>query len=179
MKRRRGFYWLLLALALNAVVFFALTHRLQNKQELLAAEQERLDLELQARKSELEELTRRETVLTRNADAVESFWNDVVEDRAPGLTEAWDELDRLANEVNIVRGRTGYEREILDVGLEQIRARVPLEGSYFDLVRYINRLERSERFFLVEEIRISQRESGESDIQLECTIAFYLRAGAS
>lgn len=178
-KRRRGFLWLLFALGANVLVYFAVTHRLQNKQERLAAQRERLDFELQQKKSELESLSRSQALLNRNAEAVESFWTDVVKERSPGLTEAWDELDRLANEVNVVRGRTGYDREILDVGLEQIRATMPVEGAYFDLVRFINRLERSERFFLVEEVRLAQRESDQTAIRLECTIAFYLKGGAA
>ena len=84
-------------------------------------------------------------------------------------------MDRLASEANVVRGRTGYDREILDVGLERIKATMPVEGSYFDLVRFINHLERSERFFLVEGVRLSQRESDDQAVELECSIAFYLR----
>jgi Tfp pilus assembly protein PilO len=177
-KRRRGFLWLAVALAVNVLVFFALTHRLQNKQERLAAEEERLKFELQQKKGELETLRTSQDLLSRNAETVETFWSDVVKERTPGLTDAWDEIDRLANEANVVRGRTGYDREILDVGLEQIRATMPLEGSYFDLVRFVNRLERSERFFVVEEIRLSQRESDPTGIRLECVVAFYLKGGA-
>ncbi len=103
----------------------------------------------------------------------------MVQERAPGLTDAWDEIDRLAGETNVTRGRTGYERDVLDVGLEQIKATMPVEGDYFDLVRFINRLERSERFFLVEQITISQRESNEAGIELGCSIAFFLKVGAT
>jgi hypothetical protein len=177
-KRRRGFLWLMVALGANVLVFFAVTHRLQNKQDRLAAEEDRLEFELEQKKSELLELEKGQTLRSRNAETVETFWADVVKERSPGLTEAWDELDRLANEVNVVRGRTGYDREILDVGLEQIRATMPLEGAYFDLVRFINRLERSERFFVVEEVRLSQRESDQTAIRLECVVAFYLKGGA-
>ena len=106
------------------------------------------------------------------------FWNDVVQERAPGLTDAWDEIDRLASENNVIRGRTGYDRDLLDVGLEQIKATMPVEGDYFDLVRFINRLERSERFFLVEQITLSQRETNDPGIELACSIAFFLKTGA-
>ena len=35
----------------------------------------------------------------------------------------------------------------------------------------------TERFFLVEQITLSQRESNESGIELGCRIAFFLKAG--
>jgi len=177
LKRRRGFLGLLAVLLVNGAVFAGVTHRLANKQERLASELERLRAELGEKQEELRTLSESESLAGRNAEAVRRFWNDVVQERAPGLTDAWDEIDRLASESNVLRGRTGYEREILDVGLEQIKATMPVEGDYFDLVRFINRLERSERFFLVEQITISQRETEDAGIQLDCSIAFFLKAG--
>ena len=178
LKRRRGFLWLVLVLLVNGAVFAGVTHRLANKQERLAFELERLRAELGEKQAELRTLSESEALAARNAEAVRRFWNDAVQEHAPGLTDAWDEIDRLASETNVVRGRTGYERDVLDVGLEQIKATMPVEGDYFDLVRFINRLERSERFFLVEQITISQRETAEARIQLDCSIAFFLKAGA-
>jgi len=177
LKRRRGFFWLLLVVFVNGALFAAVTHRLANKQERLASEVERLRAELEQKQAEFLTLSQSEAFAARNAEAVRRFWNDVVQERAPGLTDAWDEIDRLASENNVIRGRTGYERDVLDVGLEQIKATMPVEGDYFDLVRFINRLERSERFFLVEQITISQRETDDSGIQLACSIAFFLKAG--
>jgi Tfp pilus assembly protein PilO len=178
LKRRKAFLWLLVVLLVNGAVFAGVTHRLANKQERLTAELERLRAELGEKKEELRILSESEALAARNAEAVRRFWSDVVQERAPGLTEAWEEIDRLASETNVVRGRTGYDRDLLDVGLEQIRATMPVEGDYFDLVRFINRLERSERFFLVEQITISQRTTDDARIQLECAIAFFLKAGA-
>ena len=174
-KRRKALLYLLAIFIGNGLVFVGVTHRLATKQERLASERELLTFELQQKKAELEGITLASTRSTRNAAAVERFWDQVVKERSPGLTEAWDEIDRLASEANVVRGRTGYDREILDVGLERIKATMPVEGSYFDLVRFINHLERSERFFLVEGVRLSQRESDHQAVELECSIAFYLR----
>jgi hypothetical protein len=175
-KRRRAFLWLGAVLLANGALYAGLTHRLANKQERLARELDELKGELAAKQEELLAISGAEALAARNADAVRSFWTDVVKERVPGLTDAWDEIDRLASETSVLRGRTGYEREILDVGLEQIRASMPVEGDYFDLVRFINRLERSERFFLVEQIRIAQAATEDAAIQLDCSIAFYLRA---
>jgi hypothetical protein len=178
LARRRAFLRLLLVLIANAAVFAGVTHRLANKQERLASELERLRAELEEKQEDLRALSESEALGTRNAEAVRRFWNDVVQERSPGLTDAWDEIDRLAGETNVIRGRTGYDREVLDVGLEQINATMPVEGDYFDLVRFINRLERSERFFLVERITLSQSETADEGIQLACSIAFFLKAGA-
>ncbi len=175
-KRRKGLLRLAILLLINALVFAAITYRLANKQELLAAEQDRLSAELAQKSETLERLERAEGRVAENASAATEFWTDTVRTRVPGLTEAWEEIDRLANESNVIKGRTGYDRDLLDVGLEQIKATMPVEGDYFDLVRFINRLERSDRFFLVEQVRIAQQETAEATIRLGCSISFYLKA---
>ena len=177
-KRQKGFVRLAIVLVVNAFVFSGITFRLANKQDRLAADQEQLSAELAQKTEELERLTTTEGRLAENASAVTEFWTDTVKTRVPGLTEAWEEIDRLANESNVVKSRTGYDRDLLDVGLEQITATMPVEGNYFDLVRFINRLERSPRFFLVEEVRLSQRESDDTTIRLDCSISFYLKSQA-
>lgn len=174
-KRQKGFVRLAILLAVNAVVFAGITFRLANKQDRLATDQERLSAELAQKTEELERLTTAEGRVAENASAVTEFWTDTVKSRVPGLTEAWEEIDRLANETNVVKGRIGYDRDLLDVGLERITATMPVEGNYFDLVRFINRLERSPRFFLVEEVRLLQRESDDTTILLDCSISFYLK----
>ena len=178
-KRHKAFARLLILLAVNGVVFAAVTYRLANKQELLAHEQERLRFELEQKKTELEKLSLEEARVMANASAVTEFWADVVKTRVPGLTEAWEEIDRLTKESNVIKGRTAYDRDLMDVGLERITATMPVEGTYFDLVRFINRLERSERFFLVEEVRLAQRELQGKTIRLDCSISFYLKAATT
>ncbi len=178
-KRQKAFVRLLILLVVNGALFAAVTYRLANKQERLADEQERLRLELEQKKTEFEALSLEEARATANAKAVTDFWTDVVKTRVPGLTEAWEEIDRLTKESNVIKGRTAYDRDLMDVGLEQIKATMPVEGTYFDLVRFINRLERSERFFLVEEVQLAQRETQGSTIRLDCSISFYLKAGTT
>lgn len=174
-KRRTGFARLGILLLVNALVFAAVTYRLANKQERLATEQGRLSAELAQRTEALERLERAEARVVDNANAADEFWSDTVRTRVPGLTEAWKEIDRLASESNVLKGRTDYDRDLLDVGLEQIKATMPVEGDYFDLVRFINRLERSDRFFLVEKVRIAQQETNDKTIRLGCSISFYLK----
>ena len=175
-KRQKGFVRLAILLLVNAVVFAGITYRLGNKQDRLLANQKQLSEEIAQKTAALEQLTTAEGRVAENASAVTEFWTDTVDARVPGLTEAWEEIDRLANETNVVKSRTGYDRDLLDVGLEQITATMPVEGNYFDLVRFINRLERSPRFFLVEEVRLSQRESDDTTIRLDCSISFYLKS---
>ena len=176
-QQHRGYVWLAFVLAANALVYGGLTFRLSDKQEGLSSEQQRVSTELNNKKQELARISGDYQVVLNNRETVSRFFDEVVQTRVPGLTEAWDEIDELARQTGVLRGRTSYDRELLEIGLEQVQARMPVEGNYFDLVRFLNRLERSPRFFLVEEVRIAQRQNDNQDIQLDCSISFFLRPG--
>jgi Tfp pilus assembly protein PilO len=172
--KRRYYLPLVIGLAVNVVVYVALTYRLATKQERLAREQGSLSETLQKRRGELAGLESEHERLVRNDRTANAFWSDVVQTRDPGLTEAIAELDRLAESSGVQAGRTSFQYTELDVGLVEVGASLPLEGTYFNLVRFINSLERSPRFFLVREIGLRESLS-EGTIGLECEVAFFYK----
>ena len=171
-KRRfvRGFVGLALA---NLVVYGAVTYRLATKQERLERQQASLSEEIAARQTELAGLREEQERIQRNDVVVEQFWSEVVQPLTPGLTDALAEIDRLARQSNVERGRTSYSQAVLDVDLREMKVSMPLQGSYFDLVRFINILERSERFFLVREIAL--RDADEGRLNLRCDVSFFVK----
>jgi Tfp pilus assembly protein PilO len=175
--RRRYFLPLVIGLAVNVIVYVALTHRLATKQERLVREQDSLTASVERQKAKLTELQSERERLARNEETAETFWSEVVQPRDPGLTEAWAELDRLARESGVTRGRLSFQYEELDVGLERVSASMPVEGRYFDLVRFINRLERSPRFFLIQEIGLRRSLDDDATIGLRCDVSFFLKDG--
>jgi hypothetical protein len=172
--QKRRFYLSLAGLALvNLVIYGAVTYRLATKQERLTRDQVTLTSEIASRQGALAALQAEQERIARNDTVAAEFWSDVVKTRTPGLTEAVGEIDRLARQTGVTRGRTSYSQDLLEVGLQEVTVRMPLEGSYFNLVRFINLLERSARFFLVREIALRDSEGGE--LQLSCDVSFFLR----
>lgn len=172
--KKRRFYLSLVCLAsANLVVYGVVTYRLATKQERLAKEEASLTGEIASRQQVLDDLRTEQERVARNDAVAEEFWSDVVKPRTPGLTEAVAEIDRLAKQTGVERGRTSYSQDELPVGLSEVNVRMPLEGTYFDLLRFINLMERSERFFLVREIAL--RDADQGQLALRCDVAFYLR----
>jgi Tfp pilus assembly protein PilO len=172
--RKPRFLRSLLGLALaNLVVYGAVTYRLATKQERLAQQQASLSEEIATRQAELAALREEQERIERNDAVAEQFWSDVVQPVTPGLTDALAEIDRLARQSNVERGRTSYSQEVLAVGLREMNVSMPLQGSYFDLIRFINVLERSERFFLVREIAL--RDAAEGRLSLRCDVSFFVK----
>jgi len=172
--RKPRFQRFVIGLAIaNIVVYAAVTYRLATKQERLAQRREYLSQEIASRQTELTQIREEQQRIERNDRVAEQFWSDVVEPLTPGLTDALAEIDRLARQSSVERGRTSYSQEVLGVGLREMRVSMPLEGDYFDLVRFVNVLERSKRFFLVREIAL--RDASEGRLNLRCDLSFFVK----
>ncbi|MFQ5790645.1 MAG: hypothetical protein ACE5JI_09245 [Acidobacteriota bacterium] len=178
--KKRGYYLPLLgAVVVNGIVYGAFTYRLATKQERLARAHDSRTREVAVKRGELARLQAESERLAQNDEEAVRFWNEVVRPREPGLTEAWDEMARLARESGVSRGRTTYEHDELDVGLSRVQAKMPVKGRYFNLVSFINRLERSPRFFLIQELGLKrapgQKARANVELELDCGIAFFLK----
>lgn len=176
-KKRRFYLPLLIAPVVNLVVYFGLTYRLHNKQEILTRDQTTLTERVSALRAELAQLKTEGERISGNEKIATSFWNGLPL-RDPGLIEALAEIDRLAREVAVSRGRTTYAEEDLENGAVRVKATIPVEGSYFDLVSFVNRLERSPRFFLLESIKLNGGRDG-GELALGCSLTFCLRKGGA
>ena len=173
--RPRYYLPLLIGVVANGLIYAALTYRLATKQERLTRSQASLTESVATIRQNLQELESEVARIARNKETADQFFSEVVMPREPGLTDAIAELDRLAEESGVERGATTFNYDDLDIGLVQASASMPLLGSYFDLARFINRLERSPRFFLVREIGLRRtfREGG--DVELNCDVSFFLK----
>jgi Tfp pilus assembly protein PilO len=169
----------LIGFAANALVYLALTYRLETKQERLSRQLTTLTEEVVPKQQTLAALESESERLSRNEATVSQFWNEVVQPWQPGLTEAWAELNQLAQDSGLQMGRYSFRYEPLDVGLTRVNASMPLEGTYFDLARFVNRLETSPRFFLVQQISLNRGRGGESRIDLNCDVSFFLRGAVA
>jgi Tfp pilus assembly protein PilO len=178
-KQRRFYLPILIGIAVNGAVYLTLTYRLATKQERLASQHSALIDGVAAKQQSLTNLEIESERLSRNEETVLQFWSETVQPKEPGLTEAWAELSQLATDSGLAVGRISFRYDPLDVGLTRVNASMPLEGGYFDLVGFVNRLESSSRFFLVREISLSRGRGDESQIALNCDVSFFIKDDTS
>ncbi len=173
--QRRYVLPLALGILLNGLAYVALTYRLATKQERLARQNETLTGEIAAKREEMGKLEEDRERMVRNQETADHFWTEVAQPLEPGLTEAIAEIDRLASDAGLTHDRMNFTYDFLDVGLTEVSAAMPLNGSYFNLVRFLNSLERSPRFFVVKEIGLNRAQDEEKEIGLTCDISFFLK----
>jgi Tfp pilus assembly protein PilO len=176
-KRRRYHLPLVIGALANLGVYLGLTYRLATKQDRLARELAALGETVAAQRAELETLKTEADRLAGNEAATARFWTDVLGPRQGGLRETVAEIDRLAREAGVQRGRTSYGETDHDVGVVEIKASMPLRGDYFDLVKFLNQLERSSRFFLIREVGLERLPEG-AELELRCNVSFFFRPDA-
>jgi Tfp pilus assembly protein PilO len=102
-------------------------------------------------------LKARVATVTNNARDVERFYKEMVQRRDESLLPTLQEIEAMAHQPGLVAGRRGYSREaIKGVPITRVAIHVPLEGSYQNLVGFLEKVEHGKRFLTVDKIALSQ-----------------------
>jgi Tfp pilus assembly protein PilO len=168
--RRRALLALLAILALNAVAFAAYTlpRTMRVRSATVRAGEARAEVE-QARQ-EVADLRGRADALKANAADAERFFTTVLVPRAEALSVVED-VERMAREPGLKPGTRGFSTEASD-RLLRIKVTLPLEGSYAQLVAFLQRVERSKHFLTVDRIGLSGDTEGAANLHVELSAYF-------
>lgn len=111
-----------------------------------------------------------------NTKDVERFYKEMVQGREESLLPTLQEIEVMAHQPGLVAGRRGYTREpIKGVPITRVAIKIPLEGSYQNLVGFLEKVERGKRFLTVDKIALSQKSDdrgGEAHLLVELSAFF-------
>src|SRR5262249_4174770 len=158
-------------LGLNVAVFavYTLPRTLQVRRATSRAAQARADVE--AAKKEVAALRGRADALNANAEDAERFYGDM--DSRADLLPVLEGVEKRAREPGLKPGgRSVAAGDVPDPRLTRIKVNLPLEGSYDQLVGFLQRVERSKHFLTVDRIALSGREEGAANLQVEVSAYF-------
>jgi Tfp pilus assembly protein PilO len=112
----------------------------------------------------------------RNRKDVERFYKEMVQRREESLLPTLQEIETMAHQPGLVAGKRGYTREaIKGAPITRVAIRLPLEGSYQNLVGFLEKVERGKRFLTVDKIALSQssdERGGEAKLLVELSAFF-------
>ena len=114
--------------------------------------------------------------LDKKMPVVEREIEDFYRDRfASGYSVISTDLDRVASETGVKMTAEKYSQKDAAIpGLERIEVEADLSGDYLQLVRFINALERSRLFFIIDDVQLGGQQSG--IVKLQIKVETYLRA---
>jgi Tfp pilus assembly protein PilO len=111
-----------------------------------------------------------------NTRDVERFYKQMVQRREESLLPTLQDIETMAHQPGLVAGKRGYTREALKgAPITRVAIRLPLEGSYQNLVGFLEKVERGKRFLTVDKIAISQNadeRNGEAHLLVELSAFF-------
>ena len=100
--------------------------------------------------------------------------DDILSSRDRRLVEVQHEVAELCEQFGIEYTSVNYSNSVLpDVGLDRLGMNVPLEGNYGNLRRFLQAVEESSRFLLVEKVALSRGKEGGSLLSLNISMATY------
>jgi hypothetical protein len=110
-------------------------------------------------------------------DAWQHIRTDVLSTRARRLVDVQRELATICGQFQIDLETIRFENKLLPAeSLERFGMVVPLQGGYSALRRFLEAVERSDKYLLVERVALGQNREGGKLLELNITLATYFDA---
>lgn len=106
--------------------------------------------------------------------------DEVLSTREERMVEVQAEVEQLARQFGINLDSVTYKNQRLeDEQLDRIEIVVPLEGGYANLRRFLQAVESSDKFLVVERVGLVRGKEGGQLLQLNITMATYFNLSAA
>lgn len=114
--------------------------------------------------------------LEKARDGIQHFASDVLSTRQKRMIGVQLEVTKLLKEFGIAFDRVQYENQTIENGaLERFGIVVPLAGGYSNLRKFIQAVESSKNFLVIERVSLGTGKSG-GVVDLNITLATYFMA---
>jgi Tfp pilus assembly protein PilO len=178
LKNIRFVYIGLLVLALNIIAFLFIVLPEKQKISKLQTSFSRQRNEIGEQQNELKVLQRRLAALQKAQKDLDLIYNQILAQKKVGVTAIRQELQDLAGSLSVERGGLDYDYDDLpEYGLRHFSLAVPVEGAYREIRRFINDIERSQYFLILDRVDISAEKESKSgeNVTLNFQLSTYLR----
>lgn len=144
----------LLALLVVNALFMFLIFRMGHEQQ--RGDLDQLNIEAKGRRETVARLKLIETNLGESRRLGDEFYNKKFLPITTGFSTVMEEVDKLAVSNGVRKGGVNYSlREVKDhPDIQQVEIDTSLEGDYSKIVRFINHLEQSDLFLIVDSLAV-------------------------
>jgi Tfp pilus assembly protein PilO len=121
-------------------------------------------------------LQQRLAALQKAEKDLKVIYTQILSDKKVGVPEIRQELEDFAGSLSVNRSDVAYRYDLLpDYGLRHFTLTVPVEGSYGDIRRFINAIERSQHFLILDRVNLSSDSKPGDNLKLGFELSTYLR----
>ena len=151
------------------VLFSPLVGSTSSRQQELAT----LTLQLQSKSRQVEPLRGLDKKIPLASQQIGQFYKDRFPTHDSDVAEA---LGTIAKETNVKLDNVKFKGDDPDpVGLRHFEVEVAVKGDYQPLIKFVNALERSKVFFIVDSVGIAQQNG---PLQLQMKLETYEKVGS-
>jgi Tfp pilus assembly protein PilO len=166
--------FLLVLLAFNVGFYLLATRPRVNEFRSLAKGSEPQLSELQGRTREVEVREAFFEALQKAEQDLQRLRTEILSTREARLVEVQRELEALCRQFKIDLDSVTFDDEVLqNEGLDKMIMVVPLKGNYTSLRNFLQAVESSEKFMLVERVALAEGKEGGVMLELSITLATY------
>jgi Tfp pilus assembly protein PilO len=137
------------------------------------AEVDRLTLQAKLRRAELARGEKIRASLPQVGKDCDRFYQSAFLDKASGYSALESDLNAIADKAGLrIFDRNYKEEELKNRGVTEVTIATGVEGSYPAIIQFINGLEQSKNFYLLNNLDLASDRGGEIKLQLELRTYF-------
>ena len=157
-----------------ALVVFLWRNSQQGPAEV-RAQLDRLSLQAKLRRAEVARGDKIRASLSQVGKDCDKFYRDTFLDKASGYSALDKDLSSIAAKAGLrMSGVTYKEAEVKGRGVTEISIATGVEGNYSSIIQFINGLEQSKNFYLLNDLHLTSAKAGA--IKLELALRTYFRS---
>lgn len=161
-------------LALDIGLGAYLWHGSLQEPQALRAERDRLALQAKELRADVSRGEKIRASLPQAGKDCDSFYQQSFLDSPTGYSQIEGDLDAIATKSSVkISGYTFKQKVIKDRGVTEIEITTTLDADYPAVIQFINGLERSKNFYLLESLRLTSASTG--GLRLDLDLHTYFR----
>jgi type II secretion system (T2SS) protein M len=142
--------------------------------ESLRADRDRLALDAKKLRADVDRGEKIRASLPQAGKDCDAFYLESFLDSPTGYSQIESDLDGIATKAGVrISGFTFKQKELKDRGVTEIQITTNLDADYPAIIQFINGLERSKNFYLLDSLRLASATSG--GIRLDLDLHTYFR----
>lgn len=160
-------------LGLNLAFAFAVNIPRATEVATLSDGVQNMSREIQKKTADIDRLRPQHGRVLTGRSNLEVFYNDVLSTKQERLISFQREIREIAQKYNVNLEAISYPRETLANKVTKLSAAMPLAGSYENLRSFLETIERSENFIVIESIQLSNSKEGGVILSLTIVLSTY------
>src|ERR1700690_1559263 len=165
-KKSTGIALALLLLADGALAGYLWQLNREGPDEI-RAQRDRLAIQAKLLKADVARGQKIRASLPRVKKNCDAFYNDSFLDRITGYSDIETDLDSIAAKAGVkTSGFSFKQKEVKNRGVTEISIETSVEAGYPAVIEFINGLERSKYFYLLDELQLGSASTGAIRLQI-------------